>query len=312
MMKELTKRVGIRILLLAAIILLFCMNAFAEGGLSFPDVTQTDCAWDNGNLISETVHDLNGLPAVNSRGFYRAEYSWDERGNLLSEVYYGLNGEKAVADQGYAYAVYTYFTDRNENSHILTVDRYAPDGSRAEIPGEYSYRRDIWEGESIISSSYYNAKGELTRPSGGYAQILYHSEGTAKEYTVTKRYLDADGSPLIGNEGGEVVVSTYTTQLYMKDDLHVEYPALDMMLPEEVQGTGYEFEHLLLTSSIFTADNRKVLGAGRWHRQENTYDEKGNLLRTDYFGTDDEPVLASQGYACKFHRTLCVHCFLSF
>ena len=135
MMKELTKRVGIRILLLAAIILLFCMNAFAEGGLSFPDVTQTDCAWDNGNLISETVHDLNGLPAVNSRGFYRAEYSWDERGNLLSEVYYGLNGEKAVADQGYAYAVYTYFTDRNENSHILTVVASPSSVRIAHLPG---------------------------------------------------------------------------------------------------------------------------------------------------------------------------------
>ena len=41
----------------------------------------------NGNIIKETSHDLNGKPALNARGFYQAEYSWDEYGNMLTEAY---------------------------------------------------------------------------------------------------------------------------------------------------------------------------------------------------------------------------------
>ena len=52
-----------------------------------PAFTQTDCEWDGqGNLIRETAHTLDGAPAVNSRGFARAEYTWDAQGNLLTEA----------------------------------------------------------------------------------------------------------------------------------------------------------------------------------------------------------------------------------
>ena len=40
--------------------------------------------------------------------------------------------------------------------------------------------------------------GALTRPTGGYARILYDVENTDSAYTVTKRYLDEDGTPLTG------------------------------------------------------------------------------------------------------------------
>ena len=75
--------------------------------LSMPVLTETDCAWDGaGNLISETAHDLNGAPALNARGFYRAEYTWDEHSNLLTEAYFGLNGEAVASDSGYARSEY--------------------------------------------------------------------------------------------------------------------------------------------------------------------------------------------------------------
>ncbi|MBR6849533.1 MAG: hypothetical protein IKM88_04775, partial [Lachnospiraceae bacterium] len=151
---------GILLILMIAAVICFSA-AEGKGTLDLPAVTETDCAWnDQGNLVRETTHDLNGDPALNNRGFHYAEYKWDQHSNLIMEAYYGLSGEPVVIDKGYARAEYTYFTDRNKESHVLTEDRYAADGSRAEIPGEYSYRRDTWKDNNLVSSEYFNASGE--------------------------------------------------------------------------------------------------------------------------------------------------------
>ena len=124
------------------------VNAQSNQALSIPVFTETDCVWDEqGNLISETAHGPNGEPALNSRGFAQARYTWDAYGNLLTEAFFGLNGEPVVADGGYARSEYTYRRQKDGTSYVLTEDRYAPDGSRAQIPGSYSYRRDAWEGD---------------------------------------------------------------------------------------------------------------------------------------------------------------------
>ena len=203
-MKKIGCRIGIIILLLLIISIAFFAHAAAEEMLSFPTVTETDCIWDqNGNLTSETAYDLEGRPAINSRGFHRALYTWDDHGNLLSEAYYGLDGNLTVIDKGYARTEYTYYESSRHEYNVLTEDRYDAEGNRADIQGEYSYRRDYWENDNIIYSKYYNAQGHLTRPSGGYAQILcdYVTDDN-NIITVTKRYLDSDGAPLIGVEGG--------------------------------------------------------------------------------------------------------------
>ena len=123
-MKSLRWRIGI-ITMVLALALLLCTNVFAEEPLSFPTITETDCEWDeNGNLIRETAHDLNGTPAMNSRGFYRAVYNWDGNNNLLTEAYFDTEGNPAVIDRGYARAKYTYYKTRNKTYTILTEDRY--------------------------------------------------------------------------------------------------------------------------------------------------------------------------------------------
>ena len=175
----------------------------AENALGIPTLTQTECTWDeNGQVTEEISRDLNGKPAMNARGFYRAKYSYDSRGNLVSEEYFDTSGNAVATVDGYARAEYTYRTDGNGNSYVLTEDRYAADGSRADIPGSYSYRRDVWDGDQIVSSSFYNAQEELTRPGGGYARITYDTaRGKSNTLRITKTYYDADGSLLIGTEG---------------------------------------------------------------------------------------------------------------
>ena len=213
--------------------------AVTPQSLRIPAYSLTDCEWNEaGLLISETAHDAEGNPTVNSRGFYKAEYTWDAKGNPLTETYTGLNGEPVNADGGYAKSVFTYENNSQGVPHIVAEDRYAADGSRADITGSYSYRRDIWDGDQIFSTSYYDAAGNLTQPTGGYARILYSLEEDENAVVITKRYEDASGNALLGSEGGAKVVSTYAKGLTAAVNSRVDNMGLGMILPSGIVENG--------------------------------------------------------------------------
>ncbi|MCR4886490.1 MAG: hypothetical protein K5919_06225, partial [Clostridiales bacterium] len=234
---------------------------------------------------------------MNSRGFCRAEYTWDRDGNLLAENYYGTRGEPVNTDLGYAAAVYTYVTDSLGNTHTVTEDRFAADGSRADIEGSYSYRRCSWSDTLRASDEYFNASGRLTRPTGGYAQCLSEIVRSKNEVTITTRYLDANGKPLIGSEGGAKIVSVFISYISDgKENKLLQKELLGMELSTGAREAG-ETEWLLLTEEIYGTDGNETLGAKHWHRLVNTYDDHYNLTRVDYYGTDQKPIMGSTGYA---------------
>ncbi len=282
--------------------------------LSLPEFSQTFCEWDgSGNLVRETAFNFDGVPCLNNRGFFCAEYSYDSHGNRLTEEYFGLNELYFVPDSGvtdpkgdyidtvngYARAAYTWYTDAYGDSHTVTEDRYTADGERAELPGSYSFRRDTWVDGWIQASEYFNAEGKLTRPTGGYAQILYDYAIDQEKGTITqtKRYLDADGGLLTGSEGGARVVSVYTLRGFLSGDIPIEDLALDMLIPRAEQENKSDYRQLLLSREIFGADDARVIGSAHWHRSESTYTRGGSLLRTDYTDPDGEPILCEDGYA---------------
>ena len=276
----------------------------AENGqtLSIPEFTRTECVWnEDGKLISETAYSPEGVPAINSRGFAKAEYTWDDRGNLLAEAFFGLNGEPVVADSGYALAEYTYGRQSNGRSYVLTEDRYMADGSRAQIAGSYSYRRDAWDGDQILSSEYFDADGNLTRPTGRYARILYDIAVDGDTKTVTASYLDADGNPLLGPEGGATVVSVYTTNTAKPLGEEAEKSELGLQEDPGTRADNSFKPWKLRSTEIYSPDGSKSLGAGHWHLMVNTYDERDNLISVDYIGNDGEPIISNKGYASIVH-----------
>ena len=318
-MNQMSKAFRLLILLSA---LILCASVCAHAAekrdpLAIPVFTETDCEWKDGLLISETAHDPDGNPAVNSRGFHRAEYSYDDRGNLLSEEYFGLAGEPVNCAEGYAWRVLSY---EGEDRHLLTEDRYAADGSRAEITGSYSFRRDVWKDGRIRSTEYFNAAGKPVQPTGGYARILYDVEEDENAVVITKRYLDAEDRPLTGTEGGSTVVYIYAKGQLAASNATVDTMGLGMKLPTDADrsksessgikdlpmymtgpdGSGQtenDKKQRLLSTEIFGTDGSKALGSDHWHRRINSYDDRGNLIRTDYYGTDGSFIHSSNGYA---------------
>ena len=294
--------------------------AVTPQSLRMPAYNLTECEWNEaGMLVSETVHDMEGNPAINNRGFHKAIYTWDTMGNPLTETYTGINGELVVADGGYAKVVYAYENNSKGVPHIVTEDRYDADGNRADITGSYSYRRDIWDGDQIFSTSFYDADGNLTQPTGGYARIVYSLEEDENAIVITKRYEDENGKPLLGSEGGAKVVYTYAKGLTAAINAKVDNMGLGMLLPSgaredafarndaetrrnqilnpETNKEDYERMPMLISTEIFGTENSKTLGAQRWHQEVRSYDERGNLTRTDYYDADGEKMISGHGYA---------------
>ena len=298
---------------------IFAGTAGAADSLDLPVLTETKCEWDgDGRLIRETAYDLNGAPAVNTRGFHRAEYSWDPDGNLLSESYTGLNGEAVNADGGYARAEFTY-GKTSGGAHLLTEDRYGADGQRAAIPGSYSYRRDTYDGNQILATEYFDAEGNPARPVGGYAKILYNVQEDENARVITKTYYAADGSLLTGSEGGAKVIYTYALGLTAAVNARVDNMGLGMLLPsgergeflpaeaptsatgalydDDEHGYGNDRKPMLVSTEIYGAEGEKVFGTRRYHREVRGYDERGNLTRIDYYDGEGELMISAAGFA---------------
>ena len=303
------------------IIICLVAGATAETAepLQMPAYTLTECEWDEtGRLTGETAHDADGNPTLNSRGFHRAEYTYTAQGNPLTEAYFGLNGEPVNAEGGYARTEYTY-GGSGRAEHLLTEDRYTADGSRADIPGSYSYRRDTYDGNQILSTEYFDAAGNPTQPIGDYAKVLYDVQEDEHAIVITKTYHAADGSLLTGTEGGAKVVFIYAKGVTAAVNARVDNMGLGMLLPSGERGEflpgeaptsssgalydddahyyGQDRKPMLVSTEIYGANEEKTFGTKRFHREIRSYDERGNLTRMDYFDAEGEPMIGATGFA---------------
>ena len=60
---------------------------------------------------------------------------------------------------------------------------------------------------------------------------------------------------------------------------------------------------------VFGTDGSKTLGAKRWQREVRSYDERGNLTRTDYYNADGEMIISATG-AASIVNTYDEQCFV--
>ena len=136
---------------------------------------------------------------------------------------------------------------------------------------------------------------------------------------ITKTYHAADGSLLIGSEGGAKVVFIYAIGKTAAVNARVDNMGLGMMLPagergemlppeaptslqgalydDDEHGYGDERKPMLISTEIFGVDEEKTFGAKRFHREVRSYDERGNLTRMDYYDAEGEPMISASGCA---------------
>ena len=187
---------------LLALLLTFCLSAgvlaestekAAAAALPLPVYTETECEWDqDGNLIAETAYDLDGAPAVNSRGFHKAEYAYTEQGNLLTETYTGLDGEPVNAEGGYAVAVFTYGKNASGKTSVMELLSLSN-----EILGTLRVEKKTYSVDGMILTLFFYFEGYIYKYNlmleesnqGGKNLILFENQSIEKKkYYNRKKY----------------------------------------------------------------------------------------------------------------------------
>lgn len=234
-----------------------------------PTIVQTEYA--DKLLTAETIVGLDENPAMSAKGYATVAYTYTEDGQVLTEDYYDLEGKRATMYLGYAYTRRTYTpVNGYAKAKLLTEERYLADGSPACPDGGFFRMENTYTDGLITATRYLDADGELIRPSGGYALIeyTYAEDGSL----ARKEYFGAGGHGdyVTGPEGGAIVEYEY----------------------EVSGGTQY-----LLSMAVYNAKHEPVLGVKSFHRQQNKYDSRYNLVRTSYYDAEGNPTRMIEGYA---------------
>ena len=104
----------------------------------------------------------------------------------------------------------------------------------------------------LLATEYFAADGSLTRPTGGYAQIINDVVEDDTTRTVVTRYLDADGNALIGPDGSGATVSVYTSEQYLIDPDATASLDAGLQKLDGHRRTGSIEKNLLLSQSVYS------------------------------------------------------------
>lgn len=242
--------------------------ASAKGGYH-KQVQKVDAA---NRIVSISYYADGDVPFVlPADGYFRVEYSYDEKGRRIREAYFGAKGEPVVRSGGY---------------HRVDT-RYTEDGKETE-------------------KSFFNAKGQPTRNADGYARKTqtYLTRG-GLDVTETA-FFGVDGLPVIGRDENDRFakrVQTYAGTWLQSDRF---YGPSNEPLTQDKGCSGWNYEYdawgNYAVVSCFVgvdasgADLRGTCREG-FHRLERKYDSLRHIVRLATYDTNGKPTTNNLGYA---------------
>lgn len=258
---------------------------------------------DFGNWTNVRYYDENEEPCYHADGYMGADYAY-ENGNLTLIRYVDAQGEPMLCPEGYCDCRQEY-----ENGNCVRVTYYGPQGQKVLHQDGYHEVRWEYENDQLVRSAYYDTDGGLVSHEHGYAVVEYSRDvhGNATEtcyygedlepalldgdyYRITREYDQR------GNKLSETVYTfddtslPYQTGVYEYDSYNnvvhalyydcngdliegsADYPA-EKRLAYDATGNETLYETLDGDGLPLKHDDPTFV-----NRQENQYDEYGNLI----------------------------------
>ena len=214
-----------------------------------------------GLLTGEGWYDTEGNPAIGPDGFARAEYRY-RKTLLLFTGYYGTEGEPVENIQK-GYAILEYTLEHNRYSELNYYD-----ASGNLVPGPDGYARCVFtyigDDPNVRRQMFYNVDGSLFFTEKGYCGIQRSYKTNGK--ITDESYFTGEDERGFSSDGYSRVTRQYTKLGQI--GLQCYYDEQDrLMIPELI---GYAMVR-------------------------NRYDGT-RLIRTEYYGTEEEPIIGPEGY----------------
>jgi hypothetical protein len=217
--------------------------------------------WDrNGSLTERTFVGVDGKPSLNSSGFARAAFRYDDRGNWTEAQYFDSDDELALNKSGYAKFTRAF----DPRGHVLHVSYFGADSRLTLVEG-------------VASRDYaYDASGNRTAATN----------------------FGLDGKPTLDREGCAKTASAYDLRSNRIEESCFGVDGLPTLRKTRSARDTFVFdaEGRMVEFAHFGADGQPALVDGV-AKVRKVYGLQGKVTETSYLGRDGAPSLNKDGYA---------------
>lgn len=268
-----------------------------------PVLDNSGCAgytltYNDQNLPIEYVNLGRDLkPSADKNNVIRAKYEYDKRGNIIKSSFYEADGKHLRLNaEGVAGWINIYDEKGNHLERQFFNTKGNPVMSFSLYYAKVKYTYD--DNGHLNSIRYYNVDDQLTLVEGvaGY------------DYTNDKR----------GNTLSNKPIGTNLSLAYGKLITKYKYDAFDNCLEQSLyDNTGASINNYGVHRYEYVYNSRNQLIEQRHYGkdgkltisqydncaiQKNEYDNKGNRVKTAYFGTDNKPCICKEGWSSSTYE----------
>lgn len=213
-------------------------------------------------LLEERFLDSSSELVLNEDGYALEKDEYNEKDQLICKSYYGTEEEPVfVGKFGYSKIIYAY----DEDGNVSNTWYYDENGDSVVVGNAAHLVREFDENKNIISEAYFGTNDEAVLAADGYHCVK--SEFDDEKHKLSDQYFDLDGNPIVMNKGYASVKHVYDEAWNVSDTWYYD-------------------------------ENGDPIVVGNAAHLVREFDENKNIISESYFGTEDEAVLAADGYQC--------------
>lgn len=259
---------------------------------------------DDDNVVKDEYLTIDGKPSSDGNNCPIVLLTYDKWGNRMSEKYTDVKGNPMVrTDYPCAGNVYEY----NDDGTLRKRMYIGIDGGFTYVNGVAGATFEYDDNGYVTKYSYIDAKGKPAYysedPENGEAAISYSiivNTNDDKGNCTSRKYLNVEGKL------SESMPCAYIAQTYDSVGNQLSLYYLDSkgkpMVPPLYGYAGMEVKYnaqgRIETFTYMDAKRHRTVDPNSyWCYVKNSYDARGNSIKKEYFGTDDKPVLTSEGIA---------------
>lgn len=264
-----------------------------------PTLDKDGCAgyslvFNDQNLLTEYVNLGKDLqPAADKNGIIRARYEYDKRGNITKSSFYDVTGNALrLTSDGVAGWDNVYDEKGNHVERRFFDTKEQPVMSSPLHYAKVKYTYD--DNGNLNSVRYLNIQGALTLVNG--------IAGT--DYINDKRGNTLEEKP-VGTNGGLAYNKLLTKYKYDGFDNCIEQSLYDNSGAATNYNGVHRYEYVynsrnqLVELRYYGKDGKLTICNDDTNCaiQRNEYDDKGDRIKTAYFGTDNRPCKCKEGWS---------------
>lgn len=239
---------------------------------------------DDGQSIVETIFDAAGNPTAGLNRVHRSRMTFSEFGLPEELTSFDVNGEPTLNNEGIHRGLFCY----DSAGHFTEVAWLGVNGEPV-IHRQLGFHRaqSIYDRMGlIVSAKTFDVWGKLMPGKNGYAEarIKYDDRG----WRIADAFFDSSGLPTVNADGVFGIRYVFDTRKNV-----IEHTNLGRDGKRTAEKGGYAIlrasfneRNQLATICAFDSEDCPCLTAQGFHRAERSYDYRGNLVETTWFGGD--------------------------